>query len=62
MVANILQRGLAVLSQDEGRICLLSMTHILNKTQCLILLWTEHTNGIHQDPDNVYNQVVESVL
>jgi hypothetical protein len=59
MVGNILQRVLAVLSQDEGRTYLLSMTHILNKTQCLIQQWNVHMNGTIQDPDNVYNQVVE---
>ena len=59
MVGNTLQRVLAVLSQDEGRTYLLSMTHILNKTQCLTQQWNVLTNGTVQDPDSVYNPVVE---
>jgi hypothetical protein len=59
MVENTLQRVLAVLLQDEGPICLLLMTHILNKTQCLIQLWIVRMTGIAQDLDNVYNQAEE---
>ena len=62
MVGNTLQRVLAVLSQDEGRTYLLSMTHILNKTQCQTQQWIVHTSGTIQDPDSVCNQEVESVL
>jgi len=56
MVGNTLQRVLAVLSQDEGRTYLLSMTHTQNKTHYPIQLWREHTTGTIHDPDNVCNQ------